>query len=341
MSRTLEYKGIRRVNKQIYTFAACGTNFKHFQVLAQMYTPGFFEEIKGIKYGGASAAAEYVTNAATDEGNIMTSTGVAMVDDDIIKIKKNRVKVEVRNNNLSTVVMGFFHVKPRNMIPDIIGSVSATAVTTLNVIPKMVIEGLADKLSVAAGKTTPMIIQHNDVATAGTNLATSWNAGGVYDTWSLNPALSLFDSAVFCSWFKVKKVDHVKLKPGDECVYYMDVPGQFFPDGIEVFKGAETLMYDFTELLIVDLQGVIGHLATNALATPTYLTAVTGNKPGWNAVGYDSGVVDIVITYDFEVEAFVADITEPGIGFVLDADHDQDNLGEAYVQAEMDIETNA
>lgn len=339
--RRLEYVGKREISEQWSSTVSCPTGYKYYTCVGEMlgtpqllYLDDSTTYLGGAFSGNAASVPTYSTGTGTDQPLL----GASATKVTPFKIKNQKIKYYVRNNCSYVMDLTVFEIVPRTLIPNSILAGSASSLTTANCIPVLVHQGVSDKLSVNAVQTQGASMKHSVASVSDVESI----RGIAYDELSLKPPLTLYDSNLFTSYFKVVKQSNVTLKPGDEAEITVTNPDMFFLDGIEPYMEGTALMFEFSKFVYFGLVGHVGHITTpTVFGLEPASAADTNRNAARKSTAYNcsftSGFIDVVAHMTAELEVFNGTLIEPLIGMIIPDDVEAAEMADAMIQSVPDL----
>jgi len=294
-----------------------------------------------------SVAYYNVANVGIDEtgaGNyLMTGDTTDATSLTPFIVNKAHLSVQLRNNHNKDAVVSLYKVRPKTVIPNGIDTAGSSVITEAEMLPRLVVEGMADKMG-AGDVATQGHVMHHSAAPAAGAAQEALQGGTSYTEASFLPLYTIFDSSAFCQWYDVIDVSTVKLKPRDSWVYKTKLTTMPFLEGIENYVSDEILAYPFTEYLVAVCMGDLGHdgdtegIAQEAGTDPT-TNRLNARKMGVADVNWTETRVDFILHAELGLQIFKSDLIAPGTAAHIEAaEWNGDKLAATYTQKIADLD---
>lgn len=341
---TFDFKGERKTYDTTGFSVCCPVGYKYLTITGQFCSKGWLTALTGRQAQAFNDAANYI-NGTEGEEAFLTGTSLAATNVTPFRIKSQRIHFDIRNNYSKACNLTVYEIYPRQVLPDIITGINAAAMTSIGeVLFRSIIEGLGDKLGDEI-EDDGLAALHT--VANGTEIP-NHVSDGTQPEMSLKPPLTIFASSMFGQLFNVVSAKHFYFRPGDKLTYIAEGPSVAFPDGIEPYLGAETLGYDFTKIIVFQLQGDVGHIgaytapgASGATDLPhhdagTY-THYTADKQTWHGCNYSEAFLDVVMAREAEFEIYDAQLIEPAASLVIDGAFNHDDMLDTVIVETHDL----
>lgn len=336
--KSLDFKGERLIYHTHGFTAFAPAGHKYLTPACSTLSKAFLTNIPNLQGGSWNGAGTEYVDTAAPEDLMVTGTNI-----EPFAIRKQQVTMELRNNHDSPAFVTIYEIAPRDTITDsyteILGAASGNEYSILF---KMIMEGIADKISAANMMAVHTV---NNAATRPTDMADDSSLV----EFSMHHGFTIFDSSLFGQFFKVTDVAKFYLRETDRVTYKAKGGRINFMDGVAPYVQAESLAFDFTRFYIIQVRGEIGHEVaytipgtSGATSLPHHdagtWTTATGDKGKYHLVTTAPAAVDVLVNRKVWLDVFDATLIDPLTHTTISTSVDHNDMLDTVITAGMDLE---